>query len=111
MVSPLVWRDGYNWLRRLNGVGMRLALGPMFRYYDAMKNPNAELLNLMRWHGLTQIDVAALCRCSRTTVHFYTRHPSLREFQKIKPAYLRLLKLELGEVRRQRSLGVRPRAD
>lgn len=111
MVLPLARRKAGNGLRRLNGIGMRLALACLFRYDDAMKNPNKELLDLMKWHELTQTDVAALCRCGRTTVHFYTREPDSDEFKEIKPAYLRLLNLELGEVRRQRKLGRRPKAD
>ena len=90
---------------------MRLVLGPVFRYYGSMENPNQELLDLMQWHGLTRVDVAKLCRCGRSTVHFYTREPDKPEFKQIKPAYLRLLKLELGEVRRQQKYGRKPQTD
>ena len=69
-----------------------------------MRNKNRPLLSLIKKYKLTHLDVAALCHCCRTTVHYWTRDPDDPTFQVIKPAYLRLLRLELGEVKRQREI-------
>ena len=91
-------------LRRLNGIGTGLDIPEVFIYDGNMRNKNRQLLNLIKKHKLTHFDVAALCHCCRTTVHYWTRDPDDPTFQVIKPAYLRLLRLELGEVNRQREI-------
>ncbi len=88
---------------------MRFVLGPVFRYDDAMKNPNQRLLDLMTKHELTQVDLTILCQCSRTTVHYWTRNPDNPDFMEIKGAYMRLLELELGEAKRQSNRGINRR--
>ena len=75
----------------------------MFSYDVSMAtkklNPNHRLLQLMKKHKLTQKRVVELCRCGRSTVHYWTRDPSDETFMPIKSSYLRLLELELGEAR------------
>lgn len=62
-------------------------------------NPNRRLLRLMKKHKLTQKRVVELCRCGRSTVHYWTRDPSDPTFMPMKSSYLRLLELELSEAR------------
>ena len=70
-----------------------------------MKNPNVELLDLMRWNDLDKHSLRELCHCGRTAVYFWLLPPEHRNFQRISDAYMRLLRLELGEARRQRKYG------
>ena len=91
-----------NGLRRLNVIGMRFVLVPVFIYDCGMENPNEALLDLMRDYRLGQHGVSKLCRAGRTAVYFWLCPPEHKNFQKISDAYLRLLELELGAVRRQR---------
>lgn len=89
-------------LRRLNVIGMPLVMAGLFRYDDAMKNPNQALLDLIWDYNLDQHDVSKLCRAGRTAVYFWLCDPEHKNFQKISDAYLRLLELELGAAKRQR---------
>jgi len=91
-------------LRKTNGANKGLAKTVLFRYDANMRNPNRQLLTLIKRYELTHADIMELCRCGRTTVHYWTRKPSDPTFQAIKPVYLRLLKLELGEAQRQRKI-------
>lgn len=60
-------------------------------------HPNQILLDLMEERDLSQTKVAEICRCSRSTVIYWTRPVDHRNYQLMKPRHLRLLLLELGE--------------
>ncbi len=61
-------------------------------------HPNQELLNLIKTWGLVKSEVAALCRCGRTSVYSWTREPDHKDFFKMSDSHLQLLRLELHQV-------------
>ncbi len=61
------------------------------------KNPNKELLRLIKKWDLSKSEVSILCRCGRTSVYSWTRDTDHKDFFPMSNTHLHLLKLELSE--------------
>ncbi len=64
-----------------------------------MRNPNKRLLALIKKHGLTSAEVAALVHVELTTVQKWRQSPGNISFNPMPPGLLELLEIKLGETK------------
>ena len=64
-----------------------------------MRNPNKRLLALIKKHGLTSAEVAALVHVELTTVQKWRQSPGNIAWRRMSPGLLELLEIKLGETK------------
>jgi len=64
-----------------------------------MRNPNKRLLTLIKKHGLTSAEVAALVHVELTTVQKWRQSPGNIAWRRMSPGLLELLEIKLGETK------------
>ena len=64
-----------------------------------MRNSNKRLLTLIKKHGLTSAEVAALVHVELTTVQKWRQSPGNIAWRRMSPGLLELLEIKLGETK------------
>ena len=64
-----------------------------------MRNTNKRLLTLIKKHGLTSAEVAALVHVELTTVQKWRQSPGNIAWRRMSPGLLELLEIKLGETK------------
>ena len=64
-----------------------------------MRNTNKRLLTLIKKHGLTSAEVAALVHVELSTVQKWRQSPGNIAWRRMSPGLLELLEIKLGETK------------